>query len=587
MLPYFLYPLAFAGLASIPALLAIYWLRNRYRRQPVSSLMLWLDQKHTREGGTRIHRLQTPLLFFLELLALLLLVLAAAGPFVRSAHGTRPLVVVLDDSYSMLAGGADSPRRRAVAALEEELRRHPRPSVRFVLAGDRAQLLAEPARSAAEAGLVLREWKCRAPTAALDEALTLAAELGGDLALLLVLTDHPPPNEMEQGRLQWWSFGAREPNLAIVNAARTALDRGERCLWEVANLSPSPGKGTLVLEAGDPPVEFQRSVLQLAGLETRRIVADLKEGTPAVRARLDKDALEIDNEALLLPAVPKTVRIDVRIGDAVLFGLVEKAVKATRGTKLNDPRPDLIFTDQETRPEGSQAWVVHLLSEKEAEAFVGPFVMNRTHPLTEGLALQGVIWGAGKSAELPGTPIVTAGNVPLLTDTESLTGRHELRLRLRPDLSTLHNSPNWPILLANLVQWRASFTPGLSRTNVRLGEDVTLTLTSGVETVQLTGPDKQARSLPVQGRRVVVRAEDVGLYEIQAGEDSHAFAANTLRQDESDLMSCATGRWGDWLDEKSLNLEYHNIAWLLVLLALAVLTLHMILIPWSIGRKTP
>ena len=54
MLPLFTYPLAFAGLAAVPVLVAIYLLRNRYRRRPVSSLMLWEDPRHSAEGGTRI-----------------------------------------------------------------------------------------------------------------------------------------------------------------------------------------------------------------------------------------------------------------------------------------------------------------------------------------------------------------------------------------------------------------------------------------------------------------------------------------------------------------------------------------------------
>src|SRR5262249_35468230 len=123
MLPVFVYPLAFFGLLALPALAAIYWLRNRHRRHVVSSLLLWADPREAREGGPRIRPLQTPLVFFLELLLLLLLVLAAAGPYVPSEQGARPIVVVLDDSFSMVAGGADSARNRAVTALREEFRR--------------------------------------------------------------------------------------------------------------------------------------------------------------------------------------------------------------------------------------------------------------------------------------------------------------------------------------------------------------------------------------------------------------------------------------------------------------------------------
>ncbi|HMF15697.1 MAG TPA: BatA domain-containing protein, partial [Gemmataceae bacterium] len=122
-------PWALWGLLAVPALVAIYWLRKRFRQMPVSSLMLWRDQKEAKQGGFRIRRLQTPLLFFLELLALVLLVGAAAGPSVSMPSAHRPLVVILDDSYSMQAGGDDSPRKLAEKALLEELDRGIRYSV--------------------------------------------------------------------------------------------------------------------------------------------------------------------------------------------------------------------------------------------------------------------------------------------------------------------------------------------------------------------------------------------------------------------------------------------------------------------------
>src|SRR5207237_4908409 len=116
----------------------------------VSSLMLWLHQREAREGGLRVQRLQTPLLFFLELAALLLLTLAAAGPENLAASGGRPLVVVLDDSFSMRAGGDDSARTRASAAILDEVRAAGGP-VPFVLAGEAPQVLGEAVRGAAQA----------------------------------------------------------------------------------------------------------------------------------------------------------------------------------------------------------------------------------------------------------------------------------------------------------------------------------------------------------------------------------------------------------------------------------------------------
>src|SRR5262249_4098123 len=163
-----------------------------------------------------------------------------------------------------------------------------------------------------------------------------------------------------------------------------------------------------------------------------------------------------------------------------------------------------------------------------------------------------VIWGAGKEEELPGAPVVTAGNIPLLTDVGGLTDRHEIHLRLRPDFSTLQESPNWPILMWNLVQWRAAPAPGPSPTHPPLCEETALTLASARDAVEVVDPGGRTRTVAVQGRSVAVKAEEVGVYHLRADQDDHAFAANALHHDESDLTGCTTGRWGDWLDDTTL-----------------------------------
>ena len=121
MIPTFTFPLGFLSLLAIPGLIAIYLLRTRSRRYPVSSLMLWVDQQQARQGGLRVERLQTSLLFFLELLAIILLALAAAAPIIRTTRGAIPLMVVLDDSFSMLAGTDETPKVEQLQPLRNNL----------------------------------------------------------------------------------------------------------------------------------------------------------------------------------------------------------------------------------------------------------------------------------------------------------------------------------------------------------------------------------------------------------------------------------------------------------------------------------
>ena len=590
MIPTFTLPLGFLSLLAIPALLAIYWLRTRSRRYSVSSLMLWRNQRQAREGGLRVDRLQTPLLFFLELLAIILLALAVAAPIIRTARGAIPLMVVLDDSFSMLAGVDDTPRSRAIAALEKELTAqgfnplaNRRYAVRYVLAGAEPQVLNEVARTAREAMTQLEGWRCLSPFADLEAAIGLASEIGGAKALILVLTDESPSQTLETDRMQWWGFGIPQSNVAFVNATRTATDSGERCLLEITNLSPRTSNTELVVEVDDtaaqqPASPLRRSTLEIGPKATRRIFLNLPPETPPLRARIGDDALAIDNEVVLLPQLRKPVRVDIRIQDPKLRSLIENALASTDRSLSATIQPDLVFLDHDiTVSDGhTETWYMRVITEPEASAYLGPFVIDRTHPLTEGLALGGVVWGAGVTETFMGTPIITAGNVPLLTDTERFTGGHEIRLRLRPDLSTLQNSPNWPVLMWNILQWRASQTPGLNRNNFRLGEAATLIAKLGTEAVQIVSPDGTTREQPVPDRTITLKAETVGIYEVLTEADKYAFASNALYQAESDLTTKAEGRWGDWGGTTLRWWGYQSFAWFFLLLAIGVLTLHLI-----------
>jgi len=590
-MPTFAFPLAFIGLIAVPALVAIYFLRSRAREHRVSSLLLWLSEKQMWDGGQQVHRLQTPLLFFLELLVIILLVTAAAGPKLRAGGGARPLVIVLDDSFSMLAGNDESPRNRAARAIERELASNRYDPVRFVLAGEAPQVLGE-GKAVEE---LLKGWKCAAPAARMEEAIALAFELGRNRTRVLAVTDRPPSDAISDSRLQWWAFGSSRPNVAFVNAARTTRDEEDRLLMEIANLSSQSTSTTLTIESINLPGNINPQSATISGSnpqsislganETRRLVLTFKSGAPALRASLSGDALDVDNEIVLLPESERLVRVDLRLRDAALRTIIERAVQSMQGVLLATDGPELVITDAETKIEDQEAWTLQVISEKDAASFLGPFVVDRAHPLSEGLSLGGVVWGSGRGEQLPGSPVITAGNIPLLSDVERL-GRHELRLRLRPDLSTLQETPNWPILIWNLINWRAASAPGLERTNVRLGSDTTLRVPAGVESVKVTDPLRKTTELPAREKAVTIKAETIGVYEIgiykiDANQNRYSFAANALQREESDLTGAASGRWGDWASATELQWEYRNIGWLFLLLAMVVLAIHA----WLVARS--
>ena len=568
-------PLMLLGLLALPVLAAVYWLRSRSRRAVVSSLVFWIDQRAPRRGGRILHRMQTPLSFFLELLAIAMLVAAAAGPALLKRDVVRPLVVVLDDSYSMLASeSAKEPNRsrdQAQAAVLGELGRN-NYVARFVVAGAQPRLIGEPLSEPARAEAILKQWTCQDSTANLLAAMTLAAEVGGPTARILVVSDHPPIVPLDSGQTEWRAFGRNVANLAFTAATRTRSGENERVLLEVANLSDVTAAGTLTLEGGNL-ADARKSAVQLAGGAVRQFILDLPAGSPPLQAMLDDDVLAIDNRVLLLPESEKPLRVLVRLADPPLRDAVSRALKATGQVIEVAHRPELIICDV-PGPDDGDAWLLEIRGGEDAVAYAGPFVVDHNHVLTEGLSLHDAIWSASPKTSIGGMPIVTAGNVPLLTEKEDRDGGRRLQMAFVPTLSNLQDTPDWPILFTNLVRWRRGGLPGIATPNVRLGQIVAVALAEETDRAAVITPSKTRRELNVRRRRLAVPAEQVGLHHIKTPQIEYQFSCNAVSRDESDLGTCETGQWGSWDDAETYQDRRVGLGWIFLLVALAAMTTH-------------
>lgn len=578
-------PLAFLGLLALPALAAIYLLRSRSRPQTVSSLMLWIDATRAREGGRILKRMHVPLLLILELAVATLLVLAMTEPRLRTG-GAGPLVVVLDDSFSMQAGGGESPRQQALRTVEGMLRDEPGVAARFILAGRRPGILGDRVQGAARAAEALERWQCLSETSSLEAGIMLASQIGGPQARILVLTDRPSPEQLPDGRVVWRAFGRARPNAAIVHAARSTHGGRDRCLVEVANFAKRSREITVMLRTEPAGTATGRRV-SLGPARREPLFFDLPPGTQVVRVSLARDTLDFDNGVVLLPERARPVRVALNVNDELLREAIRQALDATGRARLVPRRPELLVTD--SAPPASlpdDTWTVRFVVDKEARAYVGPFVVDRAHPLCSGLDLGGVIWAAATKPPLPGADVISVGNVSLVTETSRADGRRDVRIRLKPDLSNLTRSANWPVLLCNLLDYRAAHLPGIRRSNVRLGSNAEVVFGPNVESAEVQLPDGRKEEHLVHHRRVTVEATRCGVYEVRTENTTTRFAVNPLQPTESDLRTCAAGRWGNWAKPEQGGSVHHPLAWLALLGALGLFAAHLALAGRSPKERT-
>ncbi|MEO1007918.1 MAG: VWA domain-containing protein [Planctomycetota bacterium] len=118
----FLAPLAgiIAGAITVPTLVAFYLLKLRRRPVRISSTLFWDAAVRDAQGNIPWRLVRPHAQFFLQLLALLLLLLAFARPAIPGTIGSR-LMIVLDASASMGSSDAEDdgePRTRFDAARD-------------------------------------------------------------------------------------------------------------------------------------------------------------------------------------------------------------------------------------------------------------------------------------------------------------------------------------------------------------------------------------------------------------------------------------------------------------------------------------
>ena len=476
-----------------------------------------------------------------------------------------------------------SPRELATQALERFLDREHRYTARFVTAGDRPGVLGDSVTTSAEATRVLEEWRCESGHSTLDEAITLAAELGGPLARLLVLTDSIAPPEIGDGRIEWWSFGRARENVAIVSAARTPSDQNERCLFEILNLGEEPARRRLTVQVAGEPQPREDVVLPLRPGESRRFTYTLSPGAGEIRATLEADALPLDDSVTLLPRNARPVRTQLSFRNADLREAVVRGLRATGRAEIVGDGADLLLTDDpDSSVSGTRTWIVRFLALPDGVTFEGPFIVEKTHPLTAGLSLAGVFWGASRE-EIPGRPLLSVGNVTLIA-TEAAGGtRHDTFVNLRLGLSRIVESTAWPVLFWNLLEWRSEFAPGPRATNLRLGTEGSVVLPRDAKRARIRSPrgEEQLIALTDAAPRIALRADEIGRYVVESVDRDppveYEIAVHPLRRDESDLKNGVTGSWGRWVDDPSLRRHYASVAWALLLFALAALCVHQVL----------
>ena len=603
-------PLGLLALLAIPAIVAIHLFRRRFPVRPVAGLFLWQIGRQTPEAGRKIDRLPITASLILECVAALALALILAGARLSSADVSAHLVVLLDGSASMAAinGRGESTRDRAVRRVIEELDRLGSSArVTLVESGERPSVLLGPAARASEARPALDGWRPEAPHHSLALGLRLARELAGRDGRLMVMSDATAGSREEDG-VFWVSLGEPLANVGITAAERTltpAEGRGTVSLT-LGNYSDSPARRRVTVVAGDKEV-LTRDLEAPPGVSS--LTLPLPAGLPVVRVALSDDAMARDNAVTLAEPRPRIVGVDNRLPDGRGRQALVKALEAVSGVTPSESS-HLVFAEagQLDRAQPPGVWRVGFgrapaawLAKGEPHDFIGPFVLEKRHPLLLGITLGGVVWsGAVPLAAGAVRPVVTAGNQALVgtLDAPAGTGTEPAILfNLDLDRTNLIRSPDWPILISNLVEMRRQSLPGPERWNYRVGEWVRVRLAADPKRPLRLRSSAVERPLPPGRELEFIAPSPGGLLQILEGPETigggdtvlFELGVNFLDESEGNLRDRQTAAVGRFTDVAAVRAESgpesDPLFWLLLTIGATAMVANWCLRPSAVRRS--
>jgi hypothetical protein len=563
-------PWGLLALLAIPAIVAIHLFRRRFPVRPVAGLFLWQMMRQTPEGGGKIDRLPITTSLILECLAALALALILAGARVSSTGVSQHLVVLLDDSASMAAVNArgESARDRAERRLLAEIDRLGAGArITLVLSGERPSVLVGPAAYAVEARPALGKWKPEALHHSLGLGIRLARELAGRTGRLMVMSDLTP-TAGEDGVL-WVSVGEPVANVGITAAERTiSPDQGRGVVsLTVANYSDSPAHRRVSVSAADKNATdvLARELDVPPGISS--LTLPLPPGLPAVRARLSDDALLRDNEVMLAEPRPRIVGVENRLREGRGKEALLKALGSLSGVTQAESG-HLVFVDANELDQSQSPglWRVGFgrapagwIGKGEPRDFIGPFVLEKRHPLLLGTTLGGVVW-SGAAPLVPGAvrPLASAGDQALIGVSPVTGARTEPAILFNLDLdrTNLIRAPDWPILISNLVEMRRQSLPGPERWNYRVGEWVRVRLGRDPKGPLRFRSGAVERVLPPARQLEFIAPSPGGLLQIFEGtEVLFELGVNFLDESESNLRHQTTADVGALSQASGLRAE--------------------------------
>ncbi len=553
----FLSPMYFLFLLAIPFVIFLYLLRTRRQTVMVPSVYLWKRYTREEQRYSLFKKILRDILLILQILIVILITLGLVRPAIPTSVKINNVVFIIDTSCSMQSKDIkpsrfELARNKALEVLDSLDR------------GTNIALFSSDSKTrfildyTADRGLIKKAINSLSPTdteGKILETLTYIEKMNKKPDIIYLFTDGAFGEDIPSNLpMNIFIFAKGDNNVGITSvSARDIGIKGEKEIFiNIQNFSSRERSVPFQVWEGERLVES--SVIDLEKNDSKGITVGPKVWKSMVRVVIyPNDELPADDRAYLtFPKVKPSVLL-VTAGNPYLeivlsladVGLIDRVDRFDLGML---PNYDIVVFDGTAPNEilpGNYIFIgkvpenlpLQLIDVEERPVILR---LNSSHPVMRFVDFDGVdIKRSLVLDSFQGESLVTTTSGSILWSYEGQMGKM-LVLGFYPEESSLIDSPSFPILIKNTIDWLGENPdPGM----VSTGEIVKLRTKNQNEEVTVTAPYGVVKRNSDEGRLVAFGDTfKVGVYSFKSNLGVIDVGANLCSSLESDISPKISNR---------------------------------------------
>ncbi|MDF2521231.1 MAG: N-terminal double-transrane protein [Clostridia bacterium] len=581
-------PWALWFLGSIPLIIMMYILKQKFEEREISSVYLWQQVLKDIEVNTPWQKLKKNLLLLLQLLAALLLVLALSDPFV-TLKGTdySNLIVVIDNTGSMNAVYDGGTRLQKAKDLAEVLIKNAATGTQITVISSGRQPKVELSNTTDKQEALRKVNAIRTTNSSgdINDAISLVKALSKQALTYKAVfyTDGGVNLEDINGELV--SVSKPVDNLSLDMLSHTLKDGKLKMLVRITNHSSTEAAREITIYGNENVLDIK--TVELKPGETKSVMSEavVNEVTYIWAEINGSDGLESDNVVYDIVKPSKLQKV-MLVSQSNLF--IEKAFSIIENVELYKSNPgdeiegeyDLYIYDgnmPSKLPSKGSIMLINPPAGNEIVSVAGEIEGGRAkaeqHLLTK--FIENTSFGVSKlkSIELPywADELLDVEGSPA-----AFTGQYRDR-KVAVLSFDLHNSDfvltsEYPIFMHNLAGYLINISTG-EKSAYQSGEAVNLNPVPDAVSAFVENPSKKVQDIELKYPILPFEnTEEVGIYrlvqKLEKEELQSLFAVNFPSDTESNTLAQQVSSDGTTDDGKAFITGRRIAAWLLVLVLL-------------------